>query len=250
MVARCSSVLTENQSQKRTDHPRHLHSWFERHFDRAAPYLIYGPILSLCANAGLAETVIDLEAGVQEHRVSSGVLDLAAPTPALSRSFGAPTSAGLPISSQSLDVLPQGRAEVEAMVADVGASYIGHPALRTVGMTGLDWMRLFRANIAVESGFNPAARSPVGAIGLGQLMPDTALALGVDARDPVQNLNGSARYLLAQLERFGTPELALAAYNAGPAAVARYAGIPPFQETQGHVQKVMAIYRSSLGDPL
>lgn len=117
-------------------------------------------------------------------------------------------------------------------------------------MSSREWLAFFRANIAIESAFDPGARSHVGAIGLGQLMPDTARVLGVDPHDPEQNLHGSARYLLTQLDRFGTPQLALAAYNAGPEAVARHGGIPPYRETQGHVRKVMAVYAQSIGDQI
>lgn len=124
-----------------------------------------------------------------------------------------------------------------------------HPALRKTGLSASDWIAFFRANIAIESAFKQAARSRVGAIGLGQLMPETARRLGVNPFDPKQNLHGSARYLLAQLDRFGSKELALAAYNAGPEAVARYSGIPPYRETQAHVRKVMAIFRDTIGDP-
>ena len=73
-------------------------------------------------------------------------------------------------------------------------------------------------------------------------MPDTASFLGVDPNDWRQNLDGSARYLLLMLETFGTPELALAAYNAGPEAVSRHGGIPPYVETQGHVARVQAVF--------
>jgi soluble lytic murein transglycosylase-like protein len=79
-------------------------------------------------------------------------------------------------------------------------------------------------------------------------MPGTAAALGVDPHDPAQNLDGSARYLLMMLERFGDPGLALAAYNAGPEAVTRHRGIPPFPETQGHVAKVTAVFARLRGD--
>ncbi len=97
--------------------------------------------------------------------------------------------------------------------------------------------------IRVESGFRPTAVSHAGAIGLAQLMPGTARALRVDASDPAQNLDGGARYLLAQMGAFGSLELALAAYNAGPDAVEKYGGVPPYRETIGHVAKVMAEYR-------
>ena len=114
------------------------------------------------------------------------------------------------------------------------------------GLSGSEWLALFRSNIAVESAFNPEAESHVGAIGLGQLMPDTADALGVDPHDPEDNLRGSARYLLAQLETFGSAELALAAYNAGPEAVRKYDGIPPYAETLAHVAKVLRLTTSTL----
>ena len=90
-----------------------------------------------------------------------------------------------------------------------------------------------------ESGFNPKARSGAGAIGLMQLMPGTAAGLGVDPHDPAQNLRGGARYLADQLERFGSLDLALAAYNAGPGAVTKHGGIPPYAETQRYVATVL-----------
>lgn len=126
--------------------------------------------------------------------------------------------------------------------------YGGHGALRQAGLSVSDWALFYRANIEVESAYNPAALSPVGAIGLGQLMPDTARDLGVDPHDIAQNLDGSARYLLMMLEQFGDPALALAAYNAGPQAVTRHGGIPPFQETQGHVARVTAVFQRLRGE--
>lgn len=100
---------------------------------------------------------------------------------------------------------------------------------------------LLPALVNQESGFNIEARSPVGALGLGQLMPQTAAGLGViDPFNPTQNLTGSAQYLRDQLNRFGSVPLALAAYNAGPAAVAKYGGIPPYQETQNYVHTIMS----------
>ncbi|WP_246079580.1 lytic transglycosylase domain-containing protein [Zongyanglinia marina] len=97
---------------------------------------------------------------------------------------------------------------------------------------------MFRSLIQAESAFNPNALSPKGAVGLGQLMPGTAKQLGVDPYDMHQNLDGSARYLLAQLSTFGSIELALAAYNAGPHRIEQYGGVPPFRETRNYITRI------------
>ncbi len=97
---------------------------------------------------------------------------------------------------------------------------------------------LFLRLVQQESGWNPSARSNKGARGLAQLMPGTAAKLGVDASDPIQNLEGGARYLRMMYNTFGSWRLALAAYNAGPGAVQKYGGVPPYQETKNYVRVI------------
>lgn len=100
---------------------------------------------------------------------------------------------------------------------------------------------LARALVHQESGGQVHITSPVGARGLTQLMPDTARSLGVNPDDPMQNLDGGFRYLAQQKAKFGSWDLALAAYNAGPGAVAKFGGIPPYAETQAYVKNIMAM---------
>ena len=228
----------------------------QRRQNRTANYALCGGLAlwGLIADQGIAE-VIDLGAGARDLRLRAGVLDFGKeiparetrtehnnaavpkPDPQVWHASYAPTS-----HSRS----PKGSAEIEDLVLSVGQDYLRDPGLKEAGLTGTEWLALFRANIAVESGFNPQARSPVGAIGLGQLMPDTAAALGVDPYDAEDNLRGAARYLLTQLRTFGAPDLALAAYNAGPDAVLKYGGIPPYAETLAHVSKVLRLASSTL----
>lgn len=218
-----------------------------------------GLALWLVAGQSAFAEVIDLGAGAEDLRVRASVLDFGKELPKRSDLSGAqPTDhAETDVDDQSLVVFasygtsrkgrgPRGTAEIEDLVLDVGDDYLRHPALKAAGLSGTEWLSLFRANIAVESAFNPDARSSVGAIGLGQLMPGTADLLGVDPHDPEDNLHGSARYLLAQLEDFGAADLALAAYNAGPEAVRDYGGIPPYAETEGHVAKVLRLTNATL----
>lgn len=128
-----------------------------------------------------------------------------------------------------MGLVPSGAGELRPLIQQT-ASQEGVPG------------HLLEALVAVESNFNPKATSHAGAMGLTQLMPKTAKSLGVaDPYDPVQNLQGGARYLGQMLRQFGSTELALAAYNAGPGAVQRHGGIPPFEETQNYVRKVTSL---------
>ena len=97
---------------------------------------------------------------------------------------------------------------------------------------------MFLKLVHQESGWNPQAESHKGALGLAQLMPGTAKKLRVDPLDPAENLDGGARYLAEQYRRFGSWRLALAAYNAGPEAVARHGGVPPYAENRNYVRVI------------
>lgn len=152
--------------------------------------------------------------------------DAAALAPA-SLSFGGELKLALARRPEGAGAPRAGGAEVEGTIQSAARRYGLDPAL-------------LRAVIEQESGFNPKAISAAGALGLMQLMPGTARDLGVtDPFDPAQNIDAGARYLRQQIDSFGSLPLALAAYNAGPGAVRRYGGVPPYAETRTYVERIL-----------
>lgn len=134
---------------------------------------------------------------------------------------------------------------VGAGIAKDTPSALKSLAQQTAMRHGID-PDLFDALVQQESGYSTTARSGAGAMGLTQLMPGTAAGLGVtNPFDPAQNLDGGARYFKQQLDRFGDFGKALAAYNAGPNAVERAGGIPPYRETQNYVRSILSRYHAA-----
>ena len=137
-------------------------------------------------------------------------------------------------------------ASVERMIIETARRYQDHPGVAAGGLNPVTWRILFQSLIKQESRFNNAAVSHAGAMGFCQLMPGTASDLGVDPRDPWENLDGGARYILTQLNAYGRIDHALAAYNAGPGNVNKYGGVPPFEETQNYVVRIRQYYEEYL----
>ena len=181
------------------------------------------------------------------------------------RRFIAPLIAGLGIAISCFSPLQASAATTNATPNNPGAVRAYAHVLHKFNPQMPDWQSqdlakhlLINANrwkvdanilvalVSVESAWRTGARSWVGAIGLGQLMPGTAAVLHVDPHDPYQNLQGAAKYLGGLLHRYrNSPHqysLAFAAYNAGPKAISLYGGIPPYAETQNYVVKVMSAW--------
>jgi len=214
------------------------------------PAALLAALLAVCALAPAAGAdILMRDDGAQGLVFSNREADAAAPAPQAPRlprigHASARAGSAAPLRAQSASAAravagtlvraaPASRAQLTPLVAAAATAH-GLPAA------------LLQAVVEVESNFNPGAVSPKGALGLMQLMPQTARHLGVaDARDPASNLDGGARYLKQLLARFGNNlPLALAAYNAGPGAVARGGVIPGFAETQLYVPRVIVRYHS------
>jgi hypothetical protein len=196
--------------------------------------------------------------------VSAGVIQAADPAPS-SRCAGPPAETtitgsevleamhridsklSLPQPNRLSRKLTDQQIKMREIATDVGIRFAGTPGVQKAKLDTPTFVKLFTTLVHRESGFNPRAVSPVGAKGLGQLMPATARALGVrDSFSPRENLVGAATYLTDMLDKFESPELALAAYNAGPGAVEKYRGIPPYRETR---QYVADIFHEVLREP-
>ena len=159
------------------------------------------------------------------------------------------TLQAMPLAPATLPTLPRTVAASPAQAAHFGALVRGDVARlarESAALAGVD-PALVGAVIEVESGGDASATSPVGAAGLMQLMPQTAQALGVsNPYDPAQNVRAGASYLRQLLDRFhGEIPAAVAAYNAGPGAVERFGGVPPYHETAVYVARVMEAYRAA-----
>ncbi|SFP24144.1 Cell wall-associated hydrolase, NlpC family [Geodermatophilus dictyosporus] len=157
-----------------------------------------------------------------------------------------------PQEGETVKVQDVGTPTLIRRVLPASAAAVAAPSSSGAGLAGVPYADLFTSAGArhgvdpallaavakVESGFDSSAVSPAGATGLMQFMPATARGLGVDPSDPASSVDGAARYLRQLTDRFGSTDLALAAYNAGPGTVARYGGIPPYEETRSYVRRV------------
>jgi hypothetical protein len=157
-----------------------------------------------------------------------------------------------PQEGETVRVQPVGTPTVIRRILPDGTSSTQGGSGGGSGLSGVPYADLFRqagarygvdpavlaAVASQESGFNAGAVSQAGAVGLMQFMPSTASGLGINPRDPSSAINGAAKYLSGLQNQFGSLSLALAAYNAGPGAVSRYGGIPPYAETQNYVRAV------------
>lgn len=160
---------------------------------------------------------------------------------------GAPAPAAVPGASFGAQLAGAMTPVPAPVTTAAGANPFAAEISAAATRNGID-PNLLTGLIRAESNFDPSAGSPAGAQGLAQLMPGTAASLGVtNPLDPVQSIEGGAKYLRQQLDRFGGDVTkALAAYNAGPGAVERFGGVPPYEETQNYVQRVLGYAQGTI----
>lgn len=176
----------------------------------------------------LDRTLRTQDAAAQQHQTPAAS---AAPQAGAAQRSHAPSPLNVGTGMTAVSDLPVADSNLSAIVNQAAREYQVDP-------------RLVNAVAQAESGGDQSAVSPVGAIGVMQLMPETAASLGVDPYDEKQNVEGGAKYLREMLDEFGGDvRKAVAAYNAGPAAVRAYGGVPPYRETQDYVSKVLDLYR-------
>ena len=188
---------------------------------------------------------MSIDATVARVSELAALLTFSPPAPA-----AAPPSATVPgatFGAQLASAMTPAAATAPVAAPAAGATPFAAEISAAAVRNGVD-PSLLTGLIRAESNFDPGATSPAGAQGLAQLMPATAAGLGVtDPLDPVQSIEGGARYLRQQLDRFGgDPAQALAAYNAGPGAVERFGGVPPYEETRSYVRRVLGYAQGSV----
>lgn len=185
-------------------------------------------VMEISGISRVHQRISDISRRLMMYQKTASSPNVGSPTPANYALPQYPTTASAPSKIEALNKAPQ-KASFSANLD----YWIDKEAKRQNVSP-----ELVKALVNVESGGKVQARSPKGALGLMQLMPSTARMLGVNPRNPQENLTGGIQYLKKMAQRFGDLDLSLAAYNAGPGAVEKYGGVPPYKETRDYIQKI------------